>query len=96
MRYWVLVCFRPLDDASCHAIAELLLKKLAKRLAEQNYLLEITPELIRAVATGGFDPKFGARPMQRWIQDHVEKEVTDRILAGTISPGTSFRIPFET
>ena len=94
-RFDSLVIFRPLDDASCHAIAELLLKKLAKRLAEQNYLLEITPELIRAVATGGFDPKFGARPMQRWIQDHVEKEVTDRILAGTISPGTSFRIPFE-
>ena len=93
-RFDSLVIFRPLDDASCRAIAELLLKKLAKRLAEQNYMLEITPDLIVAVATGGFDPKFGARPMQRWIQDHVEKEVTDRILAGTISPGKPFRIDF--
>lgn len=91
-RFDSLIIFRPLDEPSRRAIAELMLKKLAARLARQNYMLEITPELTRAVAEGGFDPKFGARPMQRWIQDHVEKEVTDRILAGAVTPGAPFRI----
>lgn len=91
-RFDSLIIFRPLDAPATAAIAKLMLKKLAVRLARQNYMLEITPELIAAVAKGGFDPKFGARPMQRWIQDHVEKDVTDRILSGAITPGTRFTV----
>lgn len=91
-RFDSLVVFRPLDPAALHAIARLMLEKLALRLKEQNYLLEITPELIDATATGGAHPEFGARPMQRFIQDHIEKAVTDGILARTITPGTPFSI----
>ncbi|MFY9462848.1 MAG: AAA family ATPase [Candidatus Sungiibacteriota bacterium] len=91
-RFDSLVIFSPLDPPTLRAIAALMLDKLARRLKKQNYMLEITPELIDAVAAGGFDPQFGARPMQRWIQDHIEKSITDRILAGSIAPGIAFKI----
>ena len=91
-RFDSLVIFSPLDATALHAVAGLMLAKLAVRLKEQNYILDITPELITATATGGFDPQFGARPMQRWIQDHIEKAVTDGILSGTIAPGAAFAV----
>jgi len=91
-RFDSLIIFQPLDAAALRAVAALMLKKLAIRLKEQNYILDITPDLIDATAADGFDPQFGARPMQRWIQDHIEKAVTDGILAGNIAPGRTFRI----
>ncbi len=91
-RFDSLVIFSPLDATALRAVAGLMLVKLATRLKEQNYILDITPELIDATATGGFDPQFGARPMQRWIQDHIEKSITDGILTSSIAPGAPFRI----
>ena len=91
-RFDSLIIFHPLDPPTLRAIAKLMLEKLARRLKEQNYILGITPGLIDAVAVGGFDPQFGARPMQRWIQDHIEKAVTDGILSGSIAPGASFQV----
>lgn len=91
-RFDSLIIFRPLDPETRRAVARLMLTKLASRLSEQNYLLDVTPELADAVASGGYDPKFGARPMQRWIQDHVEKAVSDGILAGTVITGKPFRV----
>lgn len=91
-RFDSLIIFSPLDAAALRAVAGLMLAKLATRLKQQNYILEITPDIANATARGGFDPQFGARPMQRWIQDHIEKAITDGILAGSITPGMRFAI----
>ena len=89
-RFDSIVIYRPLDPESLTKIARLMLGKLARRLQEQNIVLKITDELVNAVAKGGYDPARGARPMQRWIQDHVEKVIAEKIIKKEITPGSEF------
>jgi ATP-dependent Clp protease ATP-binding subunit ClpC len=91
-RFDALIVFRPLDMPALRAIARIMLDALVVRLKEQNYIFMVTPGLVAACAEGGFDPQFGARPMRRWIQDHIEKAVSDGIIAGAIAPGAPFAI----
>ncbi|MFA6416257.1 MAG: AAA family ATPase [Candidatus Paceibacterota bacterium] len=87
-RFDATVIFRPLGEIELAKIAELQLKKLAKRLTEKGFTLEITPDLTASVAKNGADKFFGARPMLRYIQDQVEQKVADKIIAGEIVAGS--------
>lgn len=87
-RFDGVVVFHPLTRANLVKIAELMLAKLNKRLAEKGLEVSITPELVNALVEKGTDPTFGARPMNRAIQDKVETFVADKILQGTALPGT--------
>ncbi len=89
-RFDATVIFRPLGEAELAKIAELQLKKLAKRLMEKGLTLEITSELVSSVAKNGADQIFGARPMLRYIQDQVEQQVADKMIAGEIVAGSKF------
>jgi ATP-dependent Clp protease ATP-binding subunit ClpA len=61
----------------------LLLKEFAERLlVDKNIKLQITDALIDKVASAGFDPEFGARPINRAIEEIVENKVADYIMAG--------------
>ncbi|MDP3771824.1 MAG: AAA family ATPase [bacterium] len=91
-RFDSLVIFRPLDENARRAVAKLLLEKLVARLKRQNYLLTITPELIDTVATRGYHPELGARPMQRFIQDKIEKTIANRMIKGELTFGTPFSL----
>ena len=91
-RFDAIVIFRPLDADARRAIARLMLAGLAARLKKQNLLMTITDELVGAVASGGYDPAFGARPMQRFIQDHIEKTIAEKILRSEIKPGIPFSL----
>jgi ATP-dependent Clp protease ATP-binding subunit ClpC len=82
------IIFHPLNRENLTRIAELMLRKLNKRLIEKGLEIEITPELINALIEKGTDPTFGARPMNRAIQDKVESMLADKILRGEASPGT--------
>ena len=65
-----------------------MLRSLNKRLdTEHGVTIAITPELIEFLVSIGYHPEFGARPMNRAIQDTVEFAVARKILQGTISPG---------
>ena len=64
-----------------------MLEGLALRLKKQNLNLNITDELISAVAAGGYSATFGARPMRRFIQDSVEKIIADKIIQGSLKDG---------
>lgn len=86
-RFDGVVVFHPLNDEHLSVIAGLMLKKLAKRLAEKGLKLSATPALISALVKRGSDPKFGARPMQRAIQDTVEAIIADKLISGEIGPG---------
>ena len=67
---------------------DLMMKKLNKRLIEKGLEVFITPELINALVEKGTDPTFGARPMNRAIQDKIETMVADKILRGEAPAGT--------
>ncbi len=89
-RFDSIVIYRPLDPESLTKIARIMLEKLARRMREQHIILKITDELVDAVAKGGYDPARGARPMQRWIQDHIEKVIAEKIIKKEIVPGSEF------
>lgn len=91
-RFDEVVVFHPLAEEHIRKIAGLMLKKLQKRLKEQGYSFSPTPELVEYLVRVGFDPQFGARPMQRAIQDHVEATIAKRILEGSVRKGEEFTV----
>ncbi len=93
-RFDGVIVFHPLDRMSLVKIAELMLKKLNRRLAEKGLEISVTPELVNALVEKGTDPTFGARPMNRAIQDKVETMLADKILRGEAPAGT--RVVFST
>ena len=91
-RFDAVVVFKPLDTKACLEIARLMLLRLASRLKKQNMILQITDALCVAIAQGGYDPAFGARPMQRFIQDKIEKIISEKIIREEIKPGSEFTL----
>lgn len=86
-RFDSVVVYRPLSADELHLIAKLMLSKLAKRLAEQGITLSLNDYLISAVAKLGANEVFGARPMQRYIQDNIEQQIADNLVSGQVSGG---------
>lgn len=81
------IIFEPLSRGQQQSVAGLMLQGLQSRIEDQGYRLEITPALLTALVQKGYDPIFGARPMQRVIQDVVEEAVAQKIIAGTVNKG---------
>lgn len=82
-RFNSVILFKPLNQGQAREIAELLLREFATRLFEDKKItLEITQGLIDKVASAGFDPDFGARPIKRAIEEIVENKVAEFIISG--------------
>lgn len=82
-RFSGIILFRPLDKAQIRNVARLLLEEFAARLeADKHIALTVTDALVDQVAAAGFDPEFGARPINRAIEELVENKVAEAILAG--------------
>ncbi len=86
------IIFEPLDRKQINRIAALQIARLAKRLQEHNIELEVTPAARDAIAAQGYDPKYGARPLKRIIQQKIENPLATEILKGDVPPGTTIRI----
>jgi ATP-dependent Clp protease ATP-binding subunit ClpA len=83
------VLFEPLTIEEQASVAQLLLKELYKRIQSQGYQLQVDDSLITLLVEKGYHPEFGARPMQRVLQDVVEAKVADKILSGSLQKGDS-------
>ena len=88
-RFDGVIVFRPLGPEELRGIARILLKGLARELIEKGVTLEITDEIVRFLAEKGFDPKFGARPMRRALQEHIEEPIARKLIAGELRPGAT-------
>lgn len=77
-----IVIFKPLGVEQVTKIAQLFLDEIASRLAEQNLSFAAQPEAIRLLASEGHNPVYGARPLKRYIQTHVETPVAKLLVAG--------------
>ncbi|CAJ0812469.1 MULTISPECIES: ATP-dependent chaperone ClpB [Ralstonia] len=80
------VVFHSLDQRNIESIARIQLKRLAARLAQMDLTLEITDEAVAKLASAGYDPVFGARPLKRAIQQQIENPVARMILEGKFAP----------
>ncbi|MGY5513201.1 ATP-dependent chaperone ClpB [Vibrio antiquarius] len=81
-----IVVFHPLGQEHIKSIASIQLERLAKRLEEKGYQLEVSDKALDVIAQVGFDPVYGARPLKRAIQQNVENPLAKSILSGEIVP----------
>lgn len=79
-----IVMFTPLTNANIREIVGLQLKSVTKMLAQQQIIMDATPEAIDYLAQKGYDPQFGARPVKRIIQREVLNKLSKEILSGSI------------
>ncbi|PLC49181.1 ATP-dependent chaperone ClpB [Pollutimonas subterranea] len=80
------VVFHGLEAKHIEAIARIQVQRLAQRLAQQEMRLEVSDSALAQLARAGFDPVFGARPLKRAIQQHIENPVARLILEGKFGP----------
>ena len=94
-RFDGLIIFHHLTPEHLKKIAALMLGKLKKRLKEKEIDFIINDILIEKVAEIGYDPVFGARPMQRAISDHIEKKISEWLIGGRIERGMKIEFKKE-
>jgi ATP-dependent Clp protease ATP-binding subunit ClpB len=82
-----IVVYRRLGREQIRSIVDIQLKQLAQRLADRELELEVTLAAKDYLAEVGFDPQFGARPLKRAIQKHLENALAARVLGGDFLPG---------
>lgn len=82
-----IILFRPLEKSDMHAIAELMVNALAKRLTEQGIRLHVSDEAKELLIEKGFNKEYGARPLRRAVQKMLEDELSERILRGELELG---------
>ena len=68
-------------------IADVQIKRIQHRLKDHNIELKLTKEAVDFIATAGFDPVYGARPLKRAIQQYLENPLAQDILAGKFASG---------
>ena len=95
-RFDDLVTFRPLGDAEVGQVIQLLLKGLNKELAEQDITLVVDAGVTDKIAKEGFDREFGARPLRRFIQDHLEDMIAQKKLKGELNRGQTATFSVDT
>lgn len=85
------VLFSPLTAEQLRTIVTLQLRNLDQRLEERRITLEVTPAAINHIATAAYDPTFGARPVKRHLQKHLETELGRLVIAGKVPEGSLVR-----
>ena len=81
------VMFKPLAQSEICRIARLMLEKTCQRMKEQGYILTVEDSALNYVASEAYTPQYGARPVKRYIQRHIETEVARIVMRGDLNPG---------
>jgi len=89
------VVFHQLRKESLGTIAEIQLARLRARLKDRDMELELTAAAKAQLASEGWDPQYGARPLKRTIQQRIENSLAGRILAGEFGAGDRVRVDWD-
>ncbi len=90
-----IIMFKPLTKGNIGHIVDLMMADLNKRLADREISLELTPEAKDYIIEGGYDPVYGARPLKRFLQKHVETLAAREILGGEIHEGDTILLTLK-
>ena len=82
-----IITFDQLDAKAIRRIVDVELDKFIKRISKNGYAVTVTDAAKTFLATKGYDPQFGARPLKRAIQTYVKDEICEKILFGEINAG---------
>ena len=89
-----IVVYRRLDKAQLRRIVDIQLQRLNRRLSRRELSLVVTERAKEHLAAVGYDPQFGARPLKRAIQKHLEDALAARILGGEFMPQSVIRVDY--
>ena len=90
-----IVLFKPLTKQEIVGIVEKMIQQLQVRLTEQNITLQVTDAAKEFIAEQGYDPVYGARPLKRFIQKHVETKVARKIISGSFGDHEGITIDYD-
>ena len=89
------VVFHALDQRNIASIARIQLHNLDERLAKMDMKLNVSEAALERLATAGFDPLFGARPLKRAIQQQIENPLSRQILEGKFGPNDLIEVGLD-
>jgi ATP-dependent Clp protease ATP-binding subunit ClpC len=87
-----IIIFSPLTEAQMLKIVDLQMKEIQERLEEQGLQVHLTKAAREWIAKEGFDPNFGARPLKRILQKHIESPLSINLLSGTYKNGDKVKV----
>jgi ATP-dependent Clp protease ATP-binding subunit ClpB len=90
-----IVLFKPLTKQEIVEIVDKMIHQLQVRLTEQNIVLNVTEAAKEFIADQGYDPVYGARPLKRFIQKHLETKIARKIIAGTVQLKEGITIDYD-
>ena len=90
-----IITFHGLSKDDLSRIVDIQFKHLEARLADQKFEVELTDAARDFIITAGYDPAFGARPLKRAIQRHIQNGLAMEILDGTFVPGDRIRVDVD-
>lgn len=79
-----MIVFHSLEKEHLKEIVSLMVASLTKRLKEQDIELQLTDAALEKITDEGYDPTYGARPLRRALQKHVEDRLSEELLKGTL------------
>ncbi|RIV24505.1 ATP-dependent Clp protease ATP-binding subunit [Alicyclobacillaceae bacterium I2511] len=82
-----IIVFHALLETHITKIVDLMIDELQKRLKEQEITIALTRQAKEFLAKEGYDPQYGARPLKRAIQRHIEDRLSEALLSGTVQRG---------
>ena len=87
-----IIIFKPLSEDQIGEIVEIQLNQLNDRLGDRQIHLEVTPAARKWLAERGFEPAFGARPLKRAIQRHIQDLLAIKLIDGEFREGDQIRV----
>jgi ATP-dependent Clp protease ATP-binding subunit ClpB len=87
-----IIMFTPLNLTAIEKIVDKFIQQLSHRLADQEIQLQISAAARKYLARQGYDPAYGARPLQRYITEYVETPLAKQIIAGKVMPHSTVTV----
>lgn len=86
-RFDEIVAFSPLGDKEVNSVVTMLLANLTREVQHKDIFITYDQSVVNKIINEGFDPQFGARPLRRFIQDHIEDAIAQKMLRDEIKRG---------
>ena len=87
-----IIIFESLTIQEITQIVDIQMAELQKRLKEKKLTIKLSTKAKEHLAKHGFDPNFGARPLKRYIQKHIENPLAMKILEGEVEEGSELKV----
>ena len=90
-----IIMFKPLNTEEIKSIIDIFLKDIENRLKDKNIYIEITDRAKEVIASEGYDPVYGARPLKRYMENVLETSIAKKIIKGDIYGGCNIRVDYK-